>query len=62
MEQKQRLTVHINAPLWAITVAIDTTVHSLICSVYVGYGESVSIDHVFGEGYVQEISDHNRSR
>ena len=58
MEQKEQLTIHINALLWGITVAIDTTVHSLICSVNVGYCESVSIDHVFGEGCVQEISDH----
>ena len=59
---KEQLTVYINALLWGITIAVDTAVHSLVCSVNVGYGESVSIDHVFGEGRVQEISDHFRSR
>ena len=62
VEQKEQLTIHINALLWGITVAIDTTVQSLIYSVNVGYCESVSIGHVFGERCVQEISDHICSR
>jgi ABC-type spermidine/putrescine transport system permease subunit I len=49
---KKQLTIYIDALLRAITIAVYTTVDSLVCSVNVGYGESISIDRVFGEGCV----------
>ena len=57
-----KLTININALFHDATLFIDATVDSLICSINVSYGKSISVDHIFGGRGIQQGSDHVRSR